>query len=51
MWRIRKTWVLFDSGELKTYCCQFETFAKLGAHREGGWRVRKVSISSANLIN
>ena len=35
-WRIRKTWVLFDSGKLKTYCCQFETFAKLGADREGG---------------
>ena len=34
-WRIRKTWVLFDSGKLKD-CCQFETFAKLGDDREGG---------------
>lgn len=35
--------------KLKTYCCQFETFAKLVADWEGGfcWCVRKASILCA----
>ena len=33
--------------EVKTYCCQFETFAKLGVVLEGGWCSQKICILCA----